>query len=80
MNSSRDVGYWRDIVAAAYEDLPTLNVTFAQAMRLWGLDQGTCRCVLDSFIESGYLVCTDTGQYCRADLGGSFARTRTHGR
>lgn len=75
MDSPRDVGYWRDMVAAGYEDLPTLNLTFAQAVRLWGLDESTCRRVLDSFIESGYLVRTDTGQYCRADLEGSIART-----
>jgi hypothetical protein len=67
VDTLRDVGYWRDVVAAEYEDLPTLSVTFPQAMRLWGLDEVTCRSVLDSFIESGYLMRTHAGQYRRAD-------------
>jgi hypothetical protein len=66
------------MLAAGYEDLPTLSLTFAQAMRLWGLDEATCHCVLDSFIGSGYLLRTDTGQYRRAGLGESSARALTH--
>jgi hypothetical protein len=78
VDTPRDVGYWRDVVAAAYEDLPALSVTFPQALRLWGLDEATCRCVLDSFVESGYLMCTHTGQYRRTDSAELVARARTH--
>jgi hypothetical protein len=66
VETARDVGYWRDIIAAEYEDLPELSVTLPQAMRLWSLDEATCRCVLDSFIASGYLFRTSAGQYRRA--------------
>jgi hypothetical protein len=78
VDTLRDVGYWRDMMAAGFEDLPTLSLTFPQAMRLWGLDEATCRCVLDSFIETGYLMRDVTGQYRRADLGESITRAH-HG-
>jgi hypothetical protein len=76
VETPRDVGYWRDVVAAEYEDLPVLSLTFPQAMRLWGLDEVTCRYVLDSFIESGYLRRTEAGQYRRTDMGKT---SRTNG-
>jgi DNA-binding IclR family transcriptional regulator len=60
-------GYWRDVVGAEYDSLPQLSLTLAQAQRLWSLDAETCRWVLESFVESGYLVQTGDGRYQRAD-------------
>jgi hypothetical protein len=61
------IGYWRDMVAAAYEDLPGLSLTLAQAQRLWHIDdERSCRTVLDTFVKAGYLQCTE-GRYRRAD-------------
>jgi hypothetical protein len=64
---ARDAGYWRDIMSAEYEGLPRLSLTVPQARRLWGLDERTCRYVLDSFVETGYLLRTPDGRYGRAD-------------
>ncbi len=63
----RSVPEWRSIVMEAYDEQPTLSVTLAQGQRLWGLDASTCGYVLDGLVESGLLVRSGTGQYCRAD-------------
>jgi hypothetical protein len=62
-----DRGYWRDVVGAEYDSLPELSLTLLQAQRLWTLDADTCRWVLESFVESGYLTVTSDGRYRRAD-------------
>ena len=67
MKTAIDRGYWRDVVGAEYDSLSELSLTLAQAQRLWSLDAETCRWVLDSFVESGYLAVTRDGQYRRAD-------------
>jgi hypothetical protein len=36
-------------------------------MRLWGLPEATARYVLDSYVETGYLLHTPDGQYRRVD-------------
>lgn len=64
---TRSVLEWRSVVIDAYAALPTLNVTRAQGMRLWGMDPSTCRSVLDSLVEDGMLVRTANGQYWRVD-------------
>jgi hypothetical protein len=75
---TRDAGYWRDVVGAEYETLPALSLTVPQAQRLWGLDESTCKYVLDSFVETGYLVRTPDGQYRRANQPVR-VRTRSEG-
>ncbi len=67
MTPAMDRGYWRDVVGAEYDSLPELSLTLAQAQRLWNLDAETGRWVLESFVESGYLVLTRDGRYRRAD-------------
>lgn len=67
MSSAIDTGYWRDVIGAEYDSTPRLSLTVAQAMRLWSIDEGTARRVLDSYVESGYLVVTAEGRYRRAD-------------
>ncbi len=69
-----NIGYWRDMAAAAYEDLPGLSLTLAQARRLWHIDdERSCRVVLDSLVETGYLVRTPDARYRRADHPAVFA-------
>jgi DNA-binding response OmpR family regulator len=41
---------------ADYHDMPGLSLTEAQARRLWGMDDLTCRRVLDALVADGYLV------------------------
>jgi hypothetical protein len=67
MTTSIYRGYWRDVVGAEYDSLPELSLTLAQAQRLWTLDADTCQGLLQSFVESGYLVLTIDGRYQRAD-------------
>lgn len=49
-------------VMSAFDEMPTLSLTFAQAMRLWSLDRATCRCVLDTLIAQRFLR-EQAGQY-----------------
>jgi hypothetical protein len=67
VSSAIDAGYWRDVIGAEYDSTPRLSLTVAQAMRLWSIDERTARRVLDSYVESGYLVVASDGRYRRAD-------------
>lgn len=63
----RSVPEWRELVLEAYATQPTLSLTTAQGQRLWGMDPCTCGYVLDGLVESGTLLRTSNGQYCRVD-------------
>jgi hypothetical protein len=63
----RSVPEWRTIVMDAYTMLPALCLTRAQGQRLWGMDPAMCRCVLEGLVETGTLVRTVSGLYCRGD-------------
>jgi hypothetical protein len=81
MSAGIEAGYWRDVVGAQYDALPTLSLTLAQAQRLWSIDEAMARRVLDSYAESGYLTRTRDGCYRRSDyaqavaVGGSGRRS-----
>jgi hypothetical protein len=81
VNTAIEVNYWRDVVGAAYDGLPTLSVTLAQARRLWAIEEEIARRVLDSYLETGYLTMTPDGRYRRADhaSSGAAARRRSAG-
>jgi hypothetical protein len=46
--------------------MPGLNLTEAQARRLWDLDRDTCSLVLTTLLEQRFLRCTARGAYVRA--------------
>jgi DNA-binding IclR family transcriptional regulator len=48
-------------VLAEFEEMPGLTLTVRQAARLFGLDQQTCRIVLDTLVDSAYLRETSAG-------------------
>ena len=48
-------------VLAEFEEMPGLTLTARQAARLFGLDQHTCRVVLDTLLDSAYLRETSAG-------------------
>ena len=73
MDRRIEAGYWRDVIGAEYDSLPALSLTVAQARRLWALDEGIARRVLDSYVESGYLTVTSGNRYRRSDLAGGAA-------
>jgi hypothetical protein len=52
-------------IEGEYRELPSLNVTEAQAQRLWGLDSTTCSFVLMILIQRGVLKRTASGTYIR---------------
>ena len=47
-------------------EMPGLRLTFRQARRLWGLDEDTCTCLLDTLVKNGFLVRGKDDQYARA--------------
>ena len=42
-------------VRGEYLEMPGLNLTLEQAMRMWGVDRQACLGLLESLIESGFL-------------------------
>lgn len=54
-------------VKAEYLEMPGLDLTAAQAQRLWNLDAETCMSVLEALIANRFLVCTSNGDYRRFD-------------
>ena len=63
----RDLAPWRELVRADYDEMPGMQLTLKQAQRLWSVEAETCQELLDSLIETRYLVRTPDGKYCRAD-------------
>jgi aspartyl-tRNA synthetase len=55
---------WR--VRAEFLEMPGLRLTFAQAMRLWGLDEPDCQRVIDRLIDMCFLQKTSSGEVVRA--------------
>ena len=47
-----------DRVRAEFVEMPGLELTIAQAVRLWGLGADDCRQVLDSLADAGFLKWT----------------------
>jgi len=45
--------------------MPGLRLTVTQASRLWGLDEGACRRVIDVLIGSSFLRWTADGAVAR---------------
>jgi hypothetical protein len=53
-------------VRAEFLEMPGLRLTFAQAMRLWGLSENECQRVIDALIAVCFLQKTPTGEVVRA--------------
>lgn len=53
-------------IQSEYLEMPGLKLTEAQARRLWALDGNTCRVVLSTLIERGFLKRSSNGHYVRA--------------
>ena len=50
-----------------FHEMPGLRLTPAQATRLWGLEQATCRAVIEALVASAFLRWTAAGAITRAD-------------
>jgi hypothetical protein len=56
------------LIRAEYREMPGLNLTLPQAIRLWTADPGTCAETLDALVRKGFLRRVG-GRYVRADTG-----------
>jgi hypothetical protein len=52
-------------VQSEYLEMPRLNLTEAQARRLWGLDGNTCSVVLATLVARRFLRRSANGTYVR---------------
>jgi hypothetical protein len=58
-----------DRVRAEFVEMPGLELTLPQAVRLWGLGADDCRHVLDSLADAGFLRWTARRTVVRAGAG-----------
>lgn len=49
-----------------FDEMPTLRLTIAQAMRLWDVDRPTCQKLLDTLVEARLLDTDAVGRYTRS--------------
>lgn len=56
-------------VRGEYNEMPSLQLSVEQAMRLWSLDHLTCARVLDTLAQTGFLQLDDRGRYVRTHGG-----------
>ena len=54
-------------VRGEFNEMPGLQLTIAQASRLWGLDQTACRRVIDALVDAAFLRWTATGTVVRSE-------------
>jgi len=54
-------------VRGEYREMPGLSLTIPQAQRLWGLEDATCRTLLERLVASRFLRRTRTGRFVRSD-------------
>lgn len=48
-----------------FDEMPTLQLTLAQAMRLWDLERPTCQKLLDTLVDARLLRINAAGRYAR---------------
>lgn len=63
-----------DRIRAEFLEMPGLDLTPAQAQRLWGLDQLTCEYLCERLLEDGFLCRTSRGTFVRRDAAGTRAQ------
>ena len=49
-----------------FREMPGLRLTPAQATRLWGLEDDTCRAVIERLVATAFLRWTESGSVTRA--------------
>lgn len=52
-------------VRGEFIEMPGLQLTMAQAARLWGLEVAACQRVIDVLVDSAFLRWTDAGKIIR---------------
>jgi hypothetical protein len=54
-------------VRGEFNEMPGLQLTIAQAARLWGMDLRACRDVIDALVDTAFLRWTQAGTIVRAE-------------
>jgi hypothetical protein len=54
-------------IRGEFLEMPGLRLTVTQASRLWGLDEGSCRRIIDVLIGASFLRWTSSGAIARAE-------------
>ena len=57
-------------VQGEFLEMPGLRLTEAQARRLWGLDDASCRALLVALVEANFLFRTRDGAFMRVEHAG----------
>ena len=52
-------------IRGEFNEMPGLQLTIAQASRLWGMDQAACQRVIDALVEAAFLRWTPAGTVVR---------------
>ena len=55
-----------DRIKAEFMEMPGLELTLPQAVRLWGLGPDDCRGVIDALVDTGFLKWTPRRTILRA--------------
>lgn len=64
----RRAGAWRELVRrvlADFAEMPGMQLTLDQAVRLWNLDSAVCERVLNRLVDEGKLSQRPDGRYAR---------------
>jgi len=56
-----------DRIRGEFIEMPGLQLTTAQAARLWGMDMTACEHVIDALVAVSFLRWTATGKIARAE-------------
>jgi hypothetical protein len=54
-------------IRSEFLEMPGLQLTLAQAARLWDLEPGACRDVIEALVDSAFLRWTARGTVVRTD-------------
>ena len=54
-------------VRGEFNEMPGLQLTVAQAARLWGLEDKACRRIIDALVDAAFLRWTPGGTVVRAE-------------
>ena len=54
-------------IRGEFNEMPGLQLTIAQASRLWGMDQTACQRVIDALVEAAFLRWTPSGTVVRTE-------------
>jgi hypothetical protein len=54
-------------VRGEFNEMPGLQLTMAQAAKLWGMEQSACRAVIEALVDASFLRWTPAGTVIRAE-------------